>query len=125
MDERTSSIPRTLYGPSRRKARDFAEFWPLYLGEHSRPLTRRIHVAGTLFGVILIVGGIVITPMLALLGVAVGYGFAWLAHFFVERNHPATFGHPWWSLMGDLKMTMLFVTGRLDGEVRRHRSDSS
>ncbi len=103
------------------KMRSFAEFWPYYLREHSRPATRQIHVAGTVSGLALVAASFFGGPMLALIGVAVGYALAWIAHFQVERNRPATFSHPLWSLLSDLKMTGLFLSGRLDAELRRHR----
>ena len=101
--------------------RSFAEFWPVYLREHSQPLTRHIHVAGTVIGAGLLVASFFGGPMLALVGVMVGYSLAWIAHFQVEGNRPATFGHPLWSLRGDLRMTALFLTFRLDAELRRHQ----
>ncbi len=101
--------------------RSFAEFWPYYLREHSQPATRYIHVAGTVTGLALIAASFLGGPMLALVGVMVGYALAWVAHFQIERNRPATFSHPLWSLLGDLRMTALFLGGRLNGELRRHR----
>ena len=50
----------------------------------------------------------------------VGYGFAWYAHFFVEHNKPATFGHPFYSLAADYRMTFLMMAGRMDQEVARY-----
>lgn len=100
--------------------RSFTEFWPLYLREHSQPLTRRIHVLGTLTGLALLIASFFGGPVLALVGIGVGYTLAWIAHFQVEGNRPATFSHPLWSLWGDLRMTALFVSGRLDAELRRH-----
>jgi hypothetical protein len=99
----------------------FAEFWPYYLREHAQPLTRRLHVIGTLIGLALLIAAFFGGPMLALVGIMVGYALAWIAHFQVEGNRPATFSHPLWSLRGDLKMTWLYVTRRLDGELRQHR----
>jgi hypothetical protein len=100
--------------------RSFSEFWPFYLGEHSRPGTRALHFAGTTLALLLIVAGIVVgRPLLFLAALVGAYGFAWIGHFFVERNRPATFEHPWWSLAGDFKMYGLMWRGRLRDELER------
>ncbi|MEQ9134854.1 MAG: DUF962 domain-containing protein [Thalassobaculum sp.] len=99
----------------------YAEFWPRYLRQHSRPATRRVHVLGTLLGVLLLVGAIVYADWrLAAAALVVGYGAAWLSHVFVERNRPETFSHPLWSLASDLRMTWLALTGGLRAELDRH-----
>jgi hypothetical protein len=98
----------------------YAEFWPHYLREHADPLTRRVHVAGTLLGIALLLAGIVTGRWwLVLAGVVSGYLFAWVSHMAIERNRPATFTHPLWSLGSDLRMAWLFLAGRLDEELRR------
>ena len=99
----------------------FAAFWPHYLGEHARPATRAVHVAGTWVGVLLVVLAVLAGPWwLALLAPVVGYGCAWLSHLAIERNRPATFTYPAWSLRGDLRLAWLAATGRLGAELRRH-----
>jgi len=92
----------------------FREFWPYYLREHSRPATRLIHYIGTSLVVGLAVGALAsgIWWLLALTPVA-GYGFAWTAHMLAERNRPATFKYPSWSLAADFRMWWLWLTGRL------------
>jgi hypothetical protein len=99
----------------------FGEFWPFYLNEHRKPLTRAIHLAGTAGG-LLVLGAAVATGnwWLPLAGLAAGYGSAWSAHAFIEKNKPATFTYPLWSLVSDFKMLGHFVTGTLSKDVERH-----
>jgi hypothetical protein len=110
--------PTTLTPP---RFASFESFWPYYLAEHARPSTRGVHVAGTWLGAALLVWGLLAGPRwLVLLVPVVGYGFAWAAHLAIERNRPATFTYPVWSLRGDLRMAWLAATGRLGTELRRH-----
>jgi hypothetical protein len=98
----------------------FQDFWPYYLAEHSQPATRALHAAGTIASLGLIVA-LSATHKWAWLPLAlvVGYGAAWIGHFFIEHNRPATFQHPLWSFMGDYKMLALMLTGRLNAELAR------
>lgn len=92
----------------------FRDFWPFYLQEHARPATRALHYAGTSLTLFLFLIALFrhwLWP-LALLPVA-GYGFAWIAHWFVEHNRPATFRYPLWSLAADWVMWFRFLTGRI------------
>jgi hypothetical protein len=100
--------------------RSFDTFWLFYLREHSRPQTRALHYAGTALMLLLALASVLTGTwwLLALLPVA-GYGFAWTAHFAVERNRPATFTYPLWSLAADFRMFFLWVSGRLAAELRR------
>ena len=94
--------------------RSFREFYPFYLTEHSKSGTRRLHFAGTLL-VLLTLGYVLVAQQwcfLALLPVF-GYGFAWVAHFAVERNRPATFRYPLYSLAGDFRMFADMLRGRV------------
>ena len=98
----------------------FEAFWPHYLREHARPATRAVHVAGSWLAVAVFLAGLLTGRWwLMLLALVVGYGAAWLSHVFIERNRPATFTYPLWSLRGDLRMAWLAATGKLDAEVRR------
>ncbi|MEI6161247.1 MAG: DUF962 domain-containing protein [Roseococcus sp.] len=98
----------------------YAEFWPFYLREHAAPLTRRLHALGTGLGLLLVLWALMLGPWwVILLALVAGYGFAWVSHLVVERNRPASFRHPWWSLISDLRMAWCMVTGRLDEELRQ------
>lgn len=101
----------------------FGEFWPHYLAEHRRAATRLLHYLGT--GAALALAGMAAVrgPAWLPLALAAGYGPAWTAHFLVEHNRPATFHHPLWSLMADFLMLWLFLTGRMEVELRRHGLD--
>ena len=100
--------------------RSFQEFWPYYLGEHRQPLNRALHYVGTFCALCLL--GYIITHRywgLMLVGLVVGYGPAWVGHFFVENNKPASFKYPLWSFMADIKMLALKLGGQMDGEMTR------
>ena len=103
-------------------AMTYGEFWAHYLAAHADPRCRALHYAGTLAALGLVLHGAVTGNRRSLAAAPViGYGAAWFGHLVFERNRPATFEHPLWSLLGDFRMLGLFLAGRLAGEISRHR----
>lgn len=99
---------------SKAQFRSFAEFYPYYLGEHSNPTCRRLHFVGTSLVIALLAYTIGSGKWLLLLAVPVfGYGFAWVGHFFFEKNRPATLTYPLYSLAGDFVMFRDILLGKI------------
>ena len=92
----------------------FTDFYPFYLSEHRTTACRRLHFVGTTLVIALSVGALLSTSwrVFALVPLA-GYGFAWLGHFAFERNRPATFTHPLYSLAADFVMFRDMLTGKI------------
>lgn len=103
-----------------RRIENFQQFWPFYLGEHRHPLNRMLHFIGSTaalicFLLMIVRGRLWLLP----LGLLIGYGCAWIGHFLIERNQPASFKYPLWSFMADWKMWGLMLTGRLHHELHQ------
>ena len=102
------------------RLKTFEEFWPFYVSQHSLPSTRALHFAGTtMVAAALVVAAVRLSPWWLLATLVLGYGPAWIGHFFFEKNRPATFTYPLWSLRGDLRMYGLMLSGRMAPEVDR------
>lgn len=94
--------------------KSFAEFYPYYLREHTDLMCRKLHFLGTCGVIALMILFFFTGNLLVLLLIPVmGYGFAWTGHFVFEKNRPATFKHPFYSLMGDFKMFWEILIGKL------------
>ena len=100
--------------------RSFEEFWPFYVKEHQKKSTRVMHFVGTTAAMAFLAGGLLTKRrwLLALAPIA-GYGPAWISHFFIEKNRPASFKHPLWSLRADFVMWSKMVRFQMDDEVER------
>lgn len=91
----------------------FDEFYPFYLREHGNRLCRRMHFIGSTLVIVTLGYALVTQQWWSLLLLPLfGYGFAWLGHFLFEKNRPATFKHPLYSLMGDWVMYAHMLRGR-------------
>ncbi|PCH94416.1 MAG: hypothetical protein COB85_05650 [Bacteroidetes bacterium] len=91
----------------------FKEFYPYYLKEHTQRGTRVTHFIGTsLFFVFLVMAIVKLDPLYLLPTVIVPYAFAWVGHFFIEKNKPATFQYPGMSLRGDFKLYFDILLGK-------------
>jgi hypothetical protein len=93
--------------------RTYRDFWPFYLQEHGKATTRAMHYAGSALAIASIAAGIFVSPWFFIGAAIGGYGFAWVSHFFIEHNRPATFTYPVWSLVSDFRMAALWAAGRL------------
>jgi hypothetical protein len=103
----------------------YREFFAFYLTEHSRPLTRALHYCGSACGLAAVALTILTQNGLWILaGLVAGYGFAWVGHFFVEHNRPATFKYPLWSFIGDYHMFFLWLTGKLGKRLPRDANEA-
>ena len=102
-----------------KQYRTFSEFYPYYLREHSHPINRMLHITGTALLIICVVMACITSLWwLLILVPLIGYGFAWAGHFFIEKNKPATFTYPLFSLASDFVMFGHFLTGQLKQKMR-------
>lgn len=96
-----------------QRIQTYREFWPYYLSEHSKPATRWLHFVGTSLVFILLALSFIISAKVLWAMPVAGYFFAWVGHFGVEKNRPATFQYPLWSLIADFHMYGMMLLGKL------------
>ena len=102
------------------KIETFEQFWDFYVGEHRKKTTRILHFIGTTAAVGCLAGGLLTKRRwLLLVAPLCGYGPAWFSHFFIEKNKPATFTYPLWSLQADFVMWWKTLSGQMQAEVDR------
>ena len=108
---------------ARRSFDSYQDFFPFYVSQHSQPATRWLHFAGLHLGGLAASAALLSRRPAGILALpALGYGLAWCSHLAIEKNRPATFGHPLWSLRGDLTMVAMMWQGR-DDELTRIARD--
>jgi len=89
------------------------EFYPYYLTEHQNPTSRKLHFAGTALLFVILFFAIYLEKYSLLFAIPiVGYGFAWVGHFFFEKNKPATFKYPLFSLASDFILFFDLLKGK-------------
>lgn len=92
----------------------FKEFYPFYLQEHQNTTCRRLHFVGSTLVLLTLLSILLSQAWIYLLVLPVlGYGFAWVGHFFYEKNKPATFQYPWYSFLGDWVMYKDILLGKI------------
>lgn len=97
-----------------KKYNRFSEFYPFYLSQHSNRVCRRLHFIGSVLVLALLLYAVISANFLLLWGLPIiGYGFAWVGHFFFEKNRPATFTYPLYSLVGDWVMFKDILLGKI------------
>ena len=100
--------------PTEQRFKSFDEFYPFYLAEHRDATCRTLHFIGSWL-VLAIIAIAVFTSAFIYLWLIplVGYGFAWVGHFFFEKNKPATFQYPLYSFIGDWVMFKDILVGKI------------
>ena len=97
-----------------KEFKSFSEFYPYYLSEHGDKLNRRLHFTGLLAALITLAIVIVSKNWVLLILVPIfGYGLSWIGHYFIEKNKPATFKYPLYSIMGDFVMFKDILLGKI------------
>lgn len=95
----------------------FDAFWTFYLGEHTRPACRLLHYAGAAVGLFLMGRFVFLaSTTCGICAIPAAYALAWIGHMFLEKNRPATWRYPFWSLAAEFRMAWCALTGRLRGE---------
>ena len=102
------------------KIDNYADFWLFYVWEHSNKTNQTLHFIGTVLGSTLVIFSLAYSNFSWLIAApVVGYGLAWVGHFVIQKNRPATFRYPLWSFLSDFRMCAYLLLGRMDEELER------
>ncbi len=102
-----------------KKYKTFWSFYPYYLTEHGDATNRLLHFAGTSLIIGFLIAGIALKNFWFIAAIPFcGYGFAWVGHYFIEKNRPATFTYPLYSLGSDFVMWWHTITGQLPSKLK-------
>jgi hypothetical protein len=97
----------------------YEEFWPFYVSQHRHPVNQALHFTGTTLVLACLAAAVIVAPLWLAVSPLAGYGFAWIGHFFFERNRPATFTYPLWSLRADFRMYRKIWLGQMRAEMEK------
>ena len=98
---------------AKKRFKTLKEFYPFYLSEHRNLTSRILHFIGTGLVVLLFITAMLFHNYQFLLAIpVVGYGFAWMGHLFFEKNKPATFQYPLFSLASDFILFWDLLSGK-------------
>ena len=104
--------------------RNLDEFWPFYITQHRRMGTRTLHFARTTGGLLCLAGALFrLDIRFIAAGFGWAYGLAWIGHFFIEKNAPATFRYPLLSFRADFRMYALMWRGEMEREIGRLKNE--
>ena len=107
-----------------RRFRDLDEFWPFYVSQHLSRGNRILHFWGTTCGLLWLAAGLATGRCWTLAaGLGNAYALAWIGHFFIEKNRPATFAYPLFSFRADFRMYALMWRGGMEGEIARLKDE--
>jgi hypothetical protein len=97
-----------------KKYHSFAEFYPFYLSQHQNKVCRQLHYLGSSIALLILLLSLITQQFYGILvAIIAGYLFAWIGHFFFEKNKPATFQYPFYSLLADWVMLWQAICNRL------------
>jgi hypothetical protein len=97
-----------------KKYHSFAEFYPFYLSQHQNKVCRQLHYLGSSIALLILLLSLITQQFYGILvAIIAGYLFAWIGHFFFEKNKPATFQYPFYSLLADWVMLWQAIFNRL------------
>jgi hypothetical protein len=109
-----------------KKYKTFWSFYPYYLTEHADSKNRVLHFTGTMLLILALLAGLVTGKWFFFALVPVlGYGFAWVGHYFIEKNRPATFTYPLYSLASDFVMFWHILTGQIENKLAESKKTIS
>lgn len=104
---------------SEKEFKSLKEFYPFYLSEHQNLTSRILHFTGTFLLILSLFTGILFHDWRFLVIIPlIGYGFAWIGHFFFEKNKPATFKYPLYSLISDFLLFWDLLNGKQPFKVK-------